>query len=198
MGEEDDEQIPRSPSQWFHLFLEGWLSLQRHHSQEQAGSRRLEDHSPKADTGKVGECFPRRRKGIRRYSTFGRRRWEFRTLFFFFFFLLTLSSNWQSRTVDPIYIKKIYSRTIIRMPELVPLFFHYIPFPGKNVVILMVFVFFLDVDTNEPDEKSLITYISSLYDVFPDPPVNHPLLDSVSIRTPSYYVGMPGFRHNIV
>ncbi|EFX70736.1 hypothetical protein DAPPUDRAFT_60971, partial [Daphnia pulex] len=34
-----------------------------------------------------------------------------------------------------------------------------------------------DVDTSEPDEKSLITYISSLYDVFPNPPALHPLYD---------------------
>jgi hypothetical protein len=37
-----------------------------------------------------------------------------------------------------------------------------------------------DVDTPEPDEKSLITYISSLYDVFPEPPPIHPLYDPVS------------------
>lgn len=30
-----------------------------------------------------------------------------------------------------------------------------------------------DVDTPEPDEKSLITYISSLYDVFPRPPIHN-------------------------
>ncbi|GBP11926.1 Plectin [Eumeta japonica] len=39
-----------------------------------------------------------------------------------------------------------------------------------------------DVDTNEPDEKSLITYISSLYDVFRDPPAIHPLFDMESQR----------------
>ncbi|XP_032597100.1 dystonin isoform X11 [Drosophila grimshawi] len=39
-----------------------------------------------------------------------------------------------------------------------------------------------DVDTNEPDEKSLITYISSLYDVFPEPPSIHPLFDMESQR----------------
>lgn len=39
-----------------------------------------------------------------------------------------------------------------------------------------------DVDTNEPDEKSLITYISSLYDVFPEPPSLHPLYDMDSQR----------------
>lgn len=39
-----------------------------------------------------------------------------------------------------------------------------------------------DVDTNEPDEKSLITYISSMYDVFPEPPSLHPLYDMESQR----------------
>lgn len=53
-------------------------------------------------------------------------------------------------------------------------------FPVFETITISVSLF-PDVDTNEPDEKSLITYISSLYDVFPDPPVNHPLLDSVSI-----------------
>lgn len=38
------------------------------------------------------------------------------------------------------------------------------------------------MDTNEPDEKSLITYISSLYDVFPEPPSLHPLYDMDSQR----------------
>ncbi|XP_034249434.1 dystonin isoform X11 [Thrips palmi] len=37
-----------------------------------------------------------------------------------------------------------------------------------------------DVDTNEPDEKSLITYISSMYETFPEPPQQHPLYDSES------------------
>ncbi|XP_035712122.1 microtubule-actin cross-linking factor 1 isoform X8 [Folsomia candida] len=37
-----------------------------------------------------------------------------------------------------------------------------------------------DVDTNEPDEKSIITYISSLYDAFPEPPRLHPLYDTES------------------
>lgn len=43
-----------------------------------------------------------------------------------------------------------------------------------------IFLFpFPDVDTNEPDEKSLITYISSMYETFPEPPQQHPLYDSV-------------------
>lgn len=37
-----------------------------------------------------------------------------------------------------------------------------------------------DVDVPEPDEKSVITYISSLYDVFPDvPSVEETLRDNV-------------------
>lgn len=43
---------------------------------------------------------------------------------------------------------------------------------SKNVVT--------DVDVPEPDEKSVITYISSLYDVFPDvPSVEETLRDNV-------------------
>ncbi|KAI4467607.1 envoplakin [Holotrichia oblita] len=37
-----------------------------------------------------------------------------------------------------------------------------------------------DVDTQEPDEKSLITYISSLHEVFPEPNPIHPLYDPAS------------------
>lgn len=36
------------------------------------------------------------------------------------------------------------------------------------------------MDTPQPDEKSLITYISSLHEVFPEPPPIHPLYDSVA------------------
>ena len=42
-----------------------------------------------------------------------------------------------------------------------------------------------DVDTPEPDEKSLITYVSSLYDIFPEPPAQHPLYDAVSVPAAS-------------
>lgn len=48
------------------------------------------------------------------------------------------------------------------------------------IITLTVYFFNLDVDTHEPDEKSLITYISSLHEVFPEPPPIHPLYDSVS------------------
>ncbi|XP_046739122.1 dystonin isoform X45 [Diprion similis] len=44
-----------------------------------------------------------------------------------------------------------------------------------------------DVDTPEPDEKSLITYISSLYDVFPEPPPIHPLYDAEAQRRSAEY-----------
>lgn len=36
------------------------------------------------------------------------------------------------------------------------------------------------MDTHQPDEKSLITYISSLHEVFPEPPPIHPLYDSAA------------------
>ena len=41
---------------------------------------------------------------------------------------------------------------------------------------------FSDVDTPEPDEKSIITYVSQLYDVFPEPPPGHPLFDADAQR----------------
>jgi dystonin len=37
-----------------------------------------------------------------------------------------------------------------------------------------------DVDTNTPDERSMITYISSIYSVFPQPAKFHPLMESGS------------------
>ena len=41
-----------------------------------------------------------------------------------------------------------------------------------------------DVDVPEPDEKSLMTYVSSLYDVFPEvPSVEQSLMDNVSTCT---------------
>eukprot|EP00092_Neocalanus_flemingeri_P001303 GFUD01001391.1.p1 GENE.GFUD01001391.1~~GFUD01001391.1.p1 ORF type:complete len:5580 (+),score=1489.94 GFUD01001391.1:543-17282(+) len=39
-----------------------------------------------------------------------------------------------------------------------------------------------DVDTPEPDEKSIITYVSQLYDVFPEPPPGHPLFDAEAAK----------------
>lgn len=42
-------------------------------------------------------------------------------------------------------------------------------------------ILFPDVDVPKPDEKSIITYVSSLYDVFPDvPSVEQSLKDNVS------------------
>ncbi|XP_074600372.1 dystonin-like protein short stop isoform X2 [Brevipalpus obovatus] len=39
-----------------------------------------------------------------------------------------------------------------------------------------------DVDTKNVDEKSMITYISSLYELFPNPPERNPLLDDEKLR----------------
>lgn len=39
-----------------------------------------------------------------------------------------------------------------------------------------------DVCCPNPDEKSLITYISSLYELFPEPPENNPLLDKERLK----------------
>lgn len=44
-----------------------------------------------------------------------------------------------------------------------------------------------DVDCSTPDEKSLITYISSLYELFPEPPENNPLLDNEKISQIEQY-----------
>ena len=39
-----------------------------------------------------------------------------------------------------------------------------------------------DVDVPCPDEKSMITYLAQLYELFPDPPERNPLLDEEKIR----------------
>ncbi|XP_017796312.1 PREDICTED: microtubule-actin cross-linking factor 1 [Habropoda laboriosa] len=52
-----------------------------------------------------------------------------------------------------------------------------------------------DVDTPEPDEKSLITYISSLYDVFPEPPAIHPLYDAEAQRRSAEYRELANSLH---
>lgn len=44
-----------------------------------------------------------------------------------------------------------------------------------------------DVDTPEPDEKSLITYISQLYEIFPEPPPGHPLFDAEAQKKMAHY-----------
>lgn len=55
--------------------------------------------------------------------------------------------------------------------------------------------FYADVDTPEPDEKSLITYISSLYDVFPEPPPIHPLYDAEAQRRSEEYRELASSLH---
>ena len=41
----------------------------------------------------------------------------------------------------------------------------------------------LDIDVDEPDEKSIMTYVSSLYDVFPEvPSVEQSVRDNVSAQ----------------
>lgn len=57
------------------------------------------------------------------------------------------------------------------------------------------FAYHTDVDTPEPDEKSLITYISSLYDVFPNPPALHPLYDPEMQRKYSEYRELSSSLH---
>ncbi|XP_022239565.1 microtubule-actin cross-linking factor 1-like isoform X12 [Limulus polyphemus] len=52
-----------------------------------------------------------------------------------------------------------------------------------------------DVDTLEPDEKSLITYISSLYDVFPEPPAYHPFADNDKLRKLEEYKELASILH---
>lgn len=64
---------------------------------------------------------------------------------------------------------------------------------------LIIFNFFMeykilekfvsDVDVPEPDEKSVITYISSLYDVFPDvPSVEETLRDNVRYKRCQFHL----------
>ncbi|XP_076320048.1 microtubule-actin cross-linking factor 1, isoforms 1/2/3/4/5-like isoform X3 [Tachypleus tridentatus] len=52
-----------------------------------------------------------------------------------------------------------------------------------------------DVDTLEPDEKSLITYVSSLYDVFPEPPAYHPFADNDKLRKLEEYTELASILH---
>lgn len=51
------------------------------------------------------------------------------------------------------------------------------------------------MDTHEPDEKSLITYISSLHEVFPEPPSIHPLYDSGAQQRVHEYREMASSLH---
>ncbi|XP_065166740.1 dystonin isoform X8 [Atheta coriaria] len=52
-----------------------------------------------------------------------------------------------------------------------------------------------DVDTHEPDEKSLITYISSLHEVFPEPPAIHPLYDAMAQQKAQEYRELASSLH---
>nr|XP_022902342.1 plectin-like isoform X1 [Onthophagus taurus]XP_022902343.1 plectin-like isoform X1 [Onthophagus taurus]XP_022902344.1 plectin-like isoform X1 [Onthophagus taurus]XP_022902345.1 plectin-like isoform X1 [Onthophagus taurus]XP_022902346.1 plectin-like isoform X1 [Onthophagus taurus] len=52
-----------------------------------------------------------------------------------------------------------------------------------------------DVDTQQPDEKSLITYISSLHEVFPEPNPIHPLYDAVSQQKVHEYKELASSLH---
>lgn len=51
------------------------------------------------------------------------------------------------------------------------------------------------MDTHEPDEKSLITYIASLYDVFPEPPAMHPLYDMEAQQRAGQYRELASSLH---
>ena len=61
---------------------------------------------------------------------------------------------------------------------------------------MISWLLFSDVDTPEPDEKSLITYISSLYDVFPEPPSIHPLYDAEAQRRSAEYRELASSLHS--
>ncbi|KAH6922534.1 hypothetical protein HPB50_015276 [Hyalomma asiaticum] len=52
-----------------------------------------------------------------------------------------------------------------------------------------------DVDTPQPDEKSLITYISSLYDVFPEPASHHPFAEDEKLRKAEEYRDLSSSLH---
>ncbi|KAH9363308.1 hypothetical protein HPB48_006414 [Haemaphysalis longicornis] len=53
-----------------------------------------------------------------------------------------------------------------------------------------------DVDTPQPDEKSLITYISSLYDVFPEPASRHPYAEDEKLRKADEYRELSSSLHS--
>ena len=55
---------------------------------------------------------------------------------------------------------------------------------GSLLTCAFVYCLFLsDVDVPNPDEKSILTYVSSLYDVFPQvPSVEQSLKDNVRIQ----------------
>lgn len=49
-----------------------------------------------------------------------------------------------------------------------------------------------EVDVPVPDEKSMITYLAQLYELFPDPPERNPLLDEEKIRRINEYKDCAG------
>lgn len=51
------------------------------------------------------------------------------------------------------------------------------------------------MDTPQPDEKSLITYISSLYDVFPEPASHHPFAEDEKLRKAEEYRDLSSSLH---
>jgi len=53
-----------------------------------------------------------------------------------------------------------------------------------------------DVDTPEPDEKSIIAYVSQLYDVFPEPPSGHPLFDEEAGKKIQHYRELASSLHH--
>ena len=57
------------------------------------------------------------------------------------------------------------------------------------------YFYFSDVDTPEPDEKSIITYVSQLYDVFPEPPPGHPLFDAEATKKCELFKEMASSLH---
>lgn len=52
------------------------------------------------------------------------------------------------------------------------------------------------MDTPQPDEKSLITYISSLYDVFPEPASRHPYAEDEKLRKADEYRELSSSLHS--
>ena len=67
----------------------------------------------------------------------------------------------------------------------------YYPVPISNSIALLA-----DVDTPEPDEKSIITYVSQLYDVFPEPPPGHPLFDEAGQKKLQQFREMASSLHH--
>ena len=57
-----------------------------------------------------------------------------------------------------------------------------------SLLNLSVSLMLTDIDVMEPDEKSIVTYVSLLYDIFPNvPSLEQSLRDNVSYTSVSYY-----------